>query len=344
MILFLIVIVLLFVFGFHSGNIGEFDKSSVVVLKPIMALCIILHHLHSESIYLYEMERWGSIMVGMFFFISGYGLEYSIQKRDTYLKNFWYDKILVKLVLPSILALTLYLSVNRLWQVYDLKSHLFNLDGPSLFPNDWFVYALIWCYVIFLLGGKFKRYYLRFAMLIIGPLALVVFALNYGWARNWWATPMAFSVGILYRYYETKKRILHGDHGHIYINLICVIVFGILMLCSMVFGSSVSTMMAYSLLPIWIVSNLTHIHLSKLADNNIIIYLSKISFDVYLIHGIVVSYLKDVTSLSGCGLIISVIGVTFITAAIFNKINIFFQKQAQILKVIVSTRLNLLQN
>lgn len=344
MILFSIVIILLFVFGCRSDNVGELDKRWVIILKPIMALCIILHHLHSESIYLSEMKIWGPIIVGMFFFISGYGLEYSMHKQDAYLQKFWYDKIFVKLVMPSILALTLYISLNRLWQVYDLKSHLFNLCGPSLFPNDWFVYALIWCYVIFLLGGKFKCNWVRLTVLFVGPLALIIFAWSYGWARNWWVTPMAFSVGVLYRCYETKIRLLHGGHGYIYINLICVIVFGSLMLCSTLLGSSVSIMMAYSLLPIWIVSNLTHIHLTKLADNNIVIYLSKISFEIYLIHGIVISYLQEVTSLSEWGLVISVIGATFITSTIFSKINIFFQKQAQNLKNIVITRANLQQN
>ena len=87
MIAFTIIIAILFLVGLKSQDYRPFDKDKVVVLKPFLALGIVLSHLSSYSIYLHDFQRWGSLIVGIFFFISGYGLSYSLHYKVGYIRN-----------------------------------------------------------------------------------------------------------------------------------------------------------------------------------------------------------------------------------------------------------------
>ena len=149
MIAFTIIIAILFLVGLKSQDYRPFDKDKVVVLKPFLALGIVLSHLSSYSIYLHDFQRWGSLIVGIFFFISGYGLSYSLHYKVGYIRNFFLHRIAKALLLPYMGALLFYFVLNGNWSDYSFFDHISRVSGPSLIPNDWFVFALVYCYMFF---------------------------------------------------------------------------------------------------------------------------------------------------------------------------------------------------
>lgn len=154
MIAFTIIIAILFLVGLKSQDYRPFDKDKVVVLKPFLALGIVLSHLSSYSIYLHDFQRWGSLIVGIFFFISGYGLSYSLHYKVGYIRNFFLHRIAKALLLPYMGALLFYFVLNGNWSDYSFFDHISRVSGPSLIPNDWFVFALVYCYMFFWIGAK----------------------------------------------------------------------------------------------------------------------------------------------------------------------------------------------
>ena len=144
MIAFTIIIAILFLVGLKSQDYRPFDKDKVVVLKPFLALGIVLSHLSSYSIYLHDFQRWGSLIVGIFFFISGYGLSYSLHYKVGYIRNFFLHRIAKALLLPYMGALLFYFVLNGNWSDYSFFDHISRVSGPSLIPNDWFVFALVY--------------------------------------------------------------------------------------------------------------------------------------------------------------------------------------------------------
>lgn len=66
MILYGLIILVLVSLGLRNPVARPFDKDIVTVLKPLLALGIVLHHLHSQSVFLHEFERWGPVIVGFF--------------------------------------------------------------------------------------------------------------------------------------------------------------------------------------------------------------------------------------------------------------------------------------
>lgn len=322
MVLFGLIILILCFMGLHKPEARSFDNNIVIVLKPFLAIGIVLHHLHGKSIFLHEFERWGPLIVSMFFFISAYGLLYSLDARPNYMRNFAVKKVLCKLVFPMLLAFTLNLLLNENLEDFSFMEHLLNPSGPYFFSNDWFLYVLIYCYLIFMVAARFNhKREIRIAILTCGCLAIVIFAAFKGFARNWWATPLAFPVGAIYYQYERYIRnIVDGKKGLIVSIFVYFFVFACLFVCSAIFKNQLTTVLAYSLIPLLFVDCIIRVDLSSLAKNKTILFLSKISFEIYLVHGIIIDFLSKRLYLSGYILIIASIVVSLIVAVLFHEV------------------------
>lgn len=327
MILFGLIIATLVILGLRNPEAGIFGKDNVTVLKPFLAIGIVLHHLHAESIYLHEFERWGPLIVGIFFFISGYGLNYSYNRRPDYMKDFFTKKIVFKLILPVLLAFSLNFLLNENINDYSILSHLKNPSGPFFFSNDWFMYVLIYLYIGFLLATKLKKRTYSLAILLVWTFVLVLFTALKGYARNWWATPFAFCTGTLYYHYESYiRKLVTGKKGLLVSTIVYLIAFGCLIAGSAFFKSKITTVLAYSLLPLLVVNCMIRLDVSDFANNRIILYLSGISFEIYLIHGIIIGFLRGRLGLSGGLLIFSTFAATLVGAVLFKEISTLCRK------------------
>lgn len=327
MILFAVIISILFALGLKTPIAGVFSKDMVTVLKPFLAFGIVFHHLHGDAVYLHEFERWGPLVVGIFFFISGYGLTYSLNRRLDYLKGFFTNKVLVKLLLPSALAFALSVCLLQQWDEFTIIERLKCPQGPWIFANDWFIYVLIYCYIAFMFAGRVKKASLRLSILFVAPLLLVVFTAYMGYARNWWATPMAFSVGVFYCHFEPKiMQFIDGRKRYIITTACALFVFGLLMGLSAMFGGKISTVIVYSLLPLLLVVIMIRLKVKGLVQNKLIVFFSSISFELYLIHGIVIGHLRLGLGLSGTALIFASVITSVVVAYIFKQISTLCQK------------------
>lgn len=227
MILFSVICFVLFCIGLKSQNYANtFDKNKVSVLKPFLALGIVLSHLSHESVWVNDFQRWGPLIVGIFFFISGYGLTSSLQNKADYMDNFVSRRI-IKALMPSYLVAVMFNFVlNESFANYSFVSHLFNRHGPSLIPNDWFVFALVYCYIVFWVGAISKSKVVLSMALFLGPLFFVLFAFKMGLGRNWWASTMAFTIGASYQNLEAIiMRKISNKRGYIIANFSCFLFF-----------------------------------------------------------------------------------------------------------------------
>ena len=326
MILFAAIITILFILGLRTPIAGIFNKDIVMLLKPFLAFGIVSHHLSGEIKLLDQFHHWGPLVVGIFFFISGYGLTYSLNRKNDYLRNFFYDKILIKLLLPCLLAWCLHMIFNGSHSEYSILDGILNSSGPSLFPNDWFMYVLIYCYLAFMIAGMVRFKAIRLSILILAPVVFVLITGLTGYGRNWWATPIAFSVGVAYASYEPKVRnLVTGKYKYILSTGILTCVLLILMALSY-YKNQICIVLTYSLLPLLLVNILIRLDVSKIAQNKIILFLGGISFEVYLIHGIVIEYLRNSYLLSGSELIILTFVFTVIVAYLFKQLMTFSRK------------------
>ena len=91
--------------GIHLRRDNEKDIFSIdssQSLRGLSAIEITLGHIGiaTQSIFLFPNRKAGILFVGIFFFLSGYGLIYSLKNKENYISNF-FRKRFFKIFLPA---------------------------------------------------------------------------------------------------------------------------------------------------------------------------------------------------------------------------------------------------
>lgn len=143
---------------------------SVAQTKSIKGLCAVFILLSHVCAYLAPVfpslllfKYMGAIMVGGFFFVSGYGLQFGLMYKENYLKGF-FRKRMLPLAVPYYIINAFYIVTNHM----NTREIIISLFGYNL----WFMMAIAIFYIGFFLCGKIfgaKR----------APLAMTVFTLCY---------------------------------------------------------------------------------------------------------------------------------------------------------------------
>lgn len=143
---------------------GKISKDLTTLLKGLCCLLVGLHHFSrimveqrgsSNPIYILLASQGGNIGVGLFFFLSGYGLMESSKKKSLSLKEIL-KKRYWKLIWPILIINIVFLLLKKssIFHTYELgkeKSNffleLFNFEGVDAVL--WFINVLFVCYAIF---------------------------------------------------------------------------------------------------------------------------------------------------------------------------------------------------
>ncbi len=101
-----------------SDDIIAFDKDSSLALRGICSIEIMLGHIGIavDSAVLFPNCKAGILFVGVFFALSGYGLMYSMQHKENYLKKFLWNRF-PQILLP---AYIIYVAGGQLIQLTEL--------------------------------------------------------------------------------------------------------------------------------------------------------------------------------------------------------------------------------
>lgn len=279
-----------------SFELNNFDLSNTIPLRGIMALIIVM--LHIDIFYIIKDNSGyqsiiitGPIMVGVFFVSSGYGLVQSyLKKGDSYLSNF--PKLrLTKLLIPYLIVFALYLAEEMIFCDYKLISLINNLPRTENFvPNTWYVFVIVIFYTFFYISFKYiNNKKIALGLMFVLTLIWVLIIKYIGWGWYWWSTAFAFPIGTLFGYYEVpikdfinRRRILS-----IAIAGAIIAVSSLYALCNSQTSLELpcGDQQLYWFLPLPIVMFIYFLGFPKFKFLN---FFGKISYEIYIIHGIFV--------------------------------------------------------
>lgn len=210
MIIFISILIL--IIGSKIASTGEFfeDNFNVIqtnALKGLCAIYVIFHHLCTYFADVYPsfcfFECMGFLMVGIFFFISGYGLMYGVKNKSDYLKGFFTKRLLTILV-PYYIINLFYIYSKHYLGILDKKYLLLSIFGYHL----WYVMAIIIMYIGFYLCFKiFKQKGIIAMTAYTAVYILVLYVLNRFYGKTnfglWWYNSIpSFVLGMWYSKYN----------------------------------------------------------------------------------------------------------------------------------------------
>ncbi|MCM1140009.1 MAG: acyltransferase family protein [Muribaculum sp.] len=255
-------------------------------IKGILAILIITHHVSFRYLnhpIIGQFNCFGTIVVAIFFFLSGYGLTKSLSNKGIgYIDNFLPQRL--QKLLPSFMLATI------LWILYELSSNK-DLDwfatrminGNPPLPTSWFVLAIIYFYFAFYISCKFGKSILWQNMLMAFMTLSYCFIIRgiFHWGGWWINAAFAFNVGMLISSYECN----------ILIRLIKIRDAYIIAILSLALISMVTLYLSLSFVYNLTICVLVWLILA-ISDNfnySIFHFLGKYSYEIYLVQGAIIA-------------------------------------------------------
>ena len=279
--------------------VGGFSIETTLPLRGLLALLIVLHHLSlrltymipEESMinYLHDFNCWGEPLVSIFFFMSGYGIVKSYQKKGkSYLAGFISGR-LVKLMIPFLICCLVYIPFNDNTLLSIVSMDTWKNDCPLL-PASWFVVVILFQYLIFYISA---RIFFNIDKIIVSAWLLSVLMMLlleiFEFKQFWWHTLLAFNVGMSVSYYEVfLRRYMLGKRFLFFVYCLLLVSFYLNDITDI--PLKWSFLLIVVLLPffIWqlICNGIIH-------DISFLKFSGKISYEIYLVHVAIMSVLFE---------------------------------------------------
>lgn len=251
----LVSLMLLLFYGAKKAPAGGYAKEAFCLrnskaFQGFLAVSVILHHIYivllSELDYkgaLSMFKNSGVIIVGFFFFASGYGLITSLYQKENYLKGFIKKRVFTVLVPFFICNYVYMITMLLMGRKYAMSDLLYVFFGVKLLNSQmWFAVEIMFLYLLFYFVFRFiKQEKIAYLVMGICIVAIMAGSLLLGhdltndeivnWFRGewWYNTIFVFFIGMLAA--RLKDKLLPWIKKRYYL---CLCMFLVL---SMVFGS-----------------------------------------------------------------------------------------------------------
>lgn len=205
MVSFFVLVILILLFIKKDGQRSPFSFSDLNSLRGVFALLILIFHISKESDPFYPLFHYFSIVVvGAFFFISGFGLMKGYMKDDCYYDSYP-KKRFYKVVLPYlIMTLVYWLYYASTGEHYSLKEVLHRIITYSpIVMYSWFIISIILHYFYFYLLMRIcKKNRKLFTGIFVGLLLFYILMVLFKMHPDTNYPDPLFCLGIIYSYCE----------------------------------------------------------------------------------------------------------------------------------------------
>lgn len=293
--IFILLIISIFVYLLPVNN-DYLGVKSTTGLKGFLALGIVFHHL-SQSVSTGEefinFKYMGTYIVSIFFFLSGYGLYIQNERKENYLNNFL-RKRLSRIIIPALFVSGIYI-VYFIFNKQTLPiSYFVNLfvKGGTIIANGWFVDVIILLYIFFYMSFKVfsdrrRAIFCNIFLIIIYIILAIILKYDFWWYNS----TLPFIVGLIWgKYKEEIDDLLNNNY------FILLMILTVLLFISHHYDFLLRKMYVLNKYSLALASNLDNVIFTiffilivRKIDftNKYLLFLGGISFELYMIHGLV---------------------------------------------------------
>lgn len=277
---------------------AKYTQDKFVSLRAVLAMLIVFGHTWPNYTYgneiidhfLAPFNNTGYLDTGIFFFLSGLGTYESAKKRGNYFDYFFKNKVL-KIFVPYWFINLIYILME--WIVnsrVDIGKVLLSFVWPVYNKSAWYVFAVLIVYVIlYVLIHKMDLQGNLLYIALAGCLFLyivVFFLLRIG---SWWyVSTFAVFIGVIFS--DFKERFVKRFPTSIFVCIFLALYFGLVwnidgLPYPIIIGLK---MLTATLLPLVVCGIMKR----KRIESRILSFIGKCSYEIYLVQGLFVLYLK----------------------------------------------------
>lgn len=330
----------------RENHLGIFDIQQSTIWKGLCSIIVIFVHFsppHQNHIQM-AVHSFGYIAVAIFFMLSGYGLRWSMEHKPNYLNEFFSNRI-PSLMIPYFTANTLYVLLRS----FSGKIHTpYQAASGIFFPGISFVYILLLFYVAFFAIYSMQTIDLQKKDILLSLFVVLYSAIGGFQVADfrWCTESLGFAYGVILfskstkmdpLITSTKMDPLITSKSLLKITLAC--------LSSLLLGVAYIKYKHTGILGGYILRLILGASIVSFAilishkfrfGNQIANFLGKISFETFLLHGLVMIFIDTLISSAYCpqissgGFIAATIIGTLIISSIMHTINSFIIQKAKL--------------
>ncbi len=277
----------------YNDSYLSFESTSA--LRGFFAVVIMFHHLAQRTaggVFFHRFKEVGTYPVAFFFLLSGYGLYISFNSKKDYDRQFLGKRIpsvLIPYLIITLIYWTYSAATGEAYSIGYVLRSFFN--GKPIVNHSWYVIHCLYLYIVFYISMRIAKQNNKSLFLInaIGYLLWIGFTYYLDFEIQWWATSHLFLLGLFWAINE--QRLLNTIRQHYFIIFIPIaIVFALLHFFPEKSKELIPTRFDFI---IWYVLTSLCVGMLFLAvvlkvrfGNPVLKYLGSISFEIYLIQGL----------------------------------------------------------
>lgn len=276
-----------------------FDKAHTDRLKGIAAVLIVIHHLYQQTA---VTTHWGFLspvlqyfgygLVAVFFFVSGYGITFSANKKQDYIQHFLRRRVL-PLFLLYVFLMLLYVLTNWIlndtvpssWQL--IKSFFI---GSTLVCHGWFFQSIILFYLCFWMSWRLTDRY-RFTVLAATLSIYILLCILCNTSISYYISTPVFFLGCYFSAHKASidtfccRHLLPVAATTIFITILLFVGRNAL--------QNLPPSVLLAILNILFVSSIVAITMLVPLQGRILDFLAAVSLEIYYIQGLAFSILRN---------------------------------------------------
>ena len=288
---------------------GFLDYNSSNVIKGFLVLIIVFSHILNAFHYGGFMATplgWfrtilGQLCVSMFFFISGYGIEYSIETKGVkYSKSIFTNRFLRIFFYSALGLLPFFIYSFCLGKGHPIEDYFLAFIGLRSFGNaSWFLFAILVCYflcsVVYLFNWKKK--YVPVVLISVSVVGYIFIMYLLKQPPYTWDTIVCFIYGMVVSIFRERiNKFLSKKKWAPYVLMLLSI--GMVTILQWIVNSEY-VLFFPEIAEMWFANVffcLFFICLTKVTTlkSPILSYLGKASFAIFIMHGLVICCFVDI--------------------------------------------------
>ncbi len=307
MITLTIFISLLALFQSPNPNVHELCKERCIPIRAFLPFTIILGHISLLSGKELGDFNWiGMFAVGVFFFMSGYGLEHKRQNGSICINGL--STRIRKLLFPLTLPCITYFATLYVCDADALQVIAENIKGFCIIlPFTWFVIVECFMYAIFYIIAHYVKSSKSFFIIITGTVILFsIINTSVSHIAYLSLSNLAFPAGVFYKQHEIK--ILKSMS--LRTTILTIVIINVL---AIVLKNTHNYFIPLEIL-VWTILAITLYSKINFKLSNFTLLLSEISYEIYLCQGITFVIIGQ--GAKNGNILVHIISAFFLTAII----------------------------